>query len=120
MEDVDAVYRELGGRIAALRKAKGLTQERLAEQVDLNASYLARIEAGARRATLETLLRIAGALGTRIGDFFAPEGDDGVPRELRASLRGLTHDDILLLAQIAARFAREQRADPARRPRRKT
>ncbi len=113
MEEVDALYREVGRRIARLRRAKGLTQERLAEHVELNPSYLARVEAGARRATVETLVRIAGALDTSIGELFASEGSDRsaeVPRALRSALRGLSEQDVMLLAQVAGRFVRPPKA----------
>lgn len=37
---------KLGSNIAKLRKAKGLTQERLAEKIKVSARYLQSVEAG--------------------------------------------------------------------------
>ena len=109
MPDVEALYRQIGRRIAEARKTHGLTQERLAELVELNASYLARIEAGARKATVETLLKISGALHMPISALFAEEGEsaDGSTK-LRGALDGLSRRDLELLGRVARRFERSR------------
>lgn len=114
MDEVDALYRDVGLRIAQERKTKGWTQERLAEEVDLNASYLARIEAGARKATVETLLRIADALDLSLAFLFSSEdsAEVTIPAQLSAALKGLTAGDLRILAQVAARFERSAKARP--------
>ena len=38
----------LGGRIRTMREERGLTQQQLAEQLDMNQSWLSRIESGDR------------------------------------------------------------------------
>ena len=42
---------------------KGLTQERLAEEVDLSPGYVSEIETGKKRASMKTLEKIAAVLG---------------------------------------------------------
>lgn len=37
-------YKTIGAKIRKLRKSKGLTQERLAEMVDVSAAYIGHIE----------------------------------------------------------------------------
>lgn len=109
MPPVDDLYRQVGLRIATERKARGMTQEQLAEAADLNASYLARIEAGARRATVKTLHQIALALETPIAHLFEPDAGaspNGLPSRLRAALAGLSRRDLELLARVARRFER--------------
>lgn len=66
----DELSTELGQRIRALRLAKGLTQESLAEAADISVSYLSMIERGERMPHLLTLDAIAAALGDRLGEFF--------------------------------------------------
>ena len=61
----------LGAGIRKYRKAEGLTQERLAEKVDLNPVYMGQIERGYKVPTLDVLLRIAKALHIRIRDIVA-------------------------------------------------
>ncbi|MGD0651017.1 MAG: helix-turn-helix transcriptional regulator [Verrucomicrobiia bacterium] len=47
---------------AAIRSAKGLTQERLAELADLNLRTVQKVEAGQLNILLTTLIRIQRAL----------------------------------------------------------
>jgi len=55
-------YHQLGRRIAALRRAAGLSQERLGERAHVGASYVAHIEIGSRKPTIDVLLRLADAV----------------------------------------------------------
>ena len=57
-------------RIADLRKDKGFTQERLAEEADIDRVALANIETGRRRPTLITLYKLAVALKVDVKEFF--------------------------------------------------
>ena len=58
----------LGGGIRKYRKRAGLTQERLAEKVDLNPVYLGQIERGYKVPTVDVLLRLSKALKVRLRD----------------------------------------------------
>lgn len=60
----------LGGRIKELRKVRCLTQEQLAEKVDLATRYISLIEVGRSSPSLETMENIARALGVEIKDLF--------------------------------------------------
>lgn len=48
------------------RNKLNLTQEQLAEYVDISTAYLGQIERGERKVTLDKLLPIAGRLGVSI------------------------------------------------------
>ena len=54
--------KESGKRIAALRKEKGMTQEQLAEAVNLSTNHISVIERGVKLPKLETLINIANVL----------------------------------------------------------
>lgn len=58
----------LGNGIRRYRKLEGLTQERLAEKVDVNPVYMGQIERGYRVPTVDVLLRIAKTLKVRLRD----------------------------------------------------
>jgi len=58
----------VGERIAALRKAQGMTQDQFAERAGLNRTHLYRLESGKQSVTLRTLKIVADALGTRVKD----------------------------------------------------
>jgi len=58
----------LGEGIRKHRKAAGLTQEKLAEKVDLNPVYMGQIERGYKVPTVDVLLRVAKVLRVRLRD----------------------------------------------------
>jgi transcriptional regulator with XRE-family HTH domain len=55
--------RRLGERIREHRRHRGLTQENLAESLDLSVAYVSLIERGGRNPPYTTVLAIARALG---------------------------------------------------------
>lgn len=59
--DVDGV--RLGQRLRALRLAAGLTQAELARRTGIHRPNIARVEAGRHTPSLETLARLAAAIG---------------------------------------------------------
>lgn len=66
--------RHLGRRIATLRDARGLTQERLAWDLESNKGYLSRVERGERLPSIDFLVAVARRLGVEVRDLFlAPE-----------------------------------------------
>jgi len=56
--------------LTRLRKAKKLTQEKLAEMANLSAIYIAHLEQGRKNPTLHTLSALTKALGVSIKDLF--------------------------------------------------
>ena len=61
---------KLGARIRELRKSLGLSQEQLAELIDMDKPNLSNIERGKRFMTAETLEKIANALKTTERELF--------------------------------------------------
>lgn len=64
------LQRRIGERIREGRKSKSLTLAQLAERTGLSVGFLSQIELGKNSASIETLYRIATALGAQPGDFF--------------------------------------------------
>lgn len=62
--------RIIGEAVRFRRKSAELTQEELAEAVDLNPKYLGEVERGEKIISIEALLRIAKAVKTPIREFF--------------------------------------------------
>ena len=56
----------IGQHIAQLRKEKGMTQQDLADRVEMQRAHIARIEAGRYSVGLDALAAIAQALGKRL------------------------------------------------------
>ncbi|MEF7440625.1 helix-turn-helix transcriptional regulator [Paenibacillus lautus] len=56
------LYIQVGKKIRLYRKARSLTQEELGEYLEIDQSYLGRIERGEINITLDTLYKISKAL----------------------------------------------------------
>ncbi|MBX3227758.1 MAG: LexA family transcriptional regulator [Labilithrix sp.] len=85
------IYR-VARAIAARRRALGLTQEALAERLELATKNVQRIESGAQNLTLATLERIAVALETTPGTLLgvaAAERDTGATAVVPAAIARL-------------------------------
>ena len=55
-------YSLIGRRLAEIRKSRGWTQERLAEQTDLSNNYISNIENNRSIPSLETLVKLCEAI----------------------------------------------------------
>lgn len=64
------IHSILGDRIREERKRAGLTIERLAELAGISTSFLAYIETKGRKASLETITKLAQALRLPIAELF--------------------------------------------------
>ncbi|WP_294468170.1 helix-turn-helix transcriptional regulator [uncultured Anaerofustis sp.] len=61
-------YRKLGKRLKDKRKKQGLTQEKLAEYVNLSVSHLSHIENGNEKTSLQTIVNIANILNISLDE----------------------------------------------------
>jgi transcriptional regulator with XRE-family HTH domain len=107
-------YQQLGTRIARLRARAGMTQEQLAVRAGVGASYIARIERGTRKPTLDVLGAIGDGLGMPLHRLVVDErvvrttdsqeawGRSG--RTLSAVILDLDDADIEMLVKIATRI----------------
>jgi transcriptional regulator with XRE-family HTH domain len=78
---------QLGQRLRSIRRRRGGTLRTVAERAGISESFLSQIERGRAGASIATLQRIAGALGTSVADLFEPDGARGRPRVLRRESR---------------------------------
>lgn len=62
--------KEFGAHVAAIRKSRGLTQQQLAERIEMSVVAIAYIETGKRWARLGTLTKIANALEVDVAELF--------------------------------------------------
>jgi putative transcriptional regulator len=61
-------------RVQELRLARGWTQARLAEELDVSRQTIYAIESGRFDPSLPLAFKIAGCFGLRIEEVFLPEG----------------------------------------------
>lgn len=63
-------YKTLGYTIRKRRKFMGMTQEELSEKAEICTSFVGHIEKATRIPSVQTLYRIAGALGVSLDFLF--------------------------------------------------
>ncbi|WP_373418665.1 helix-turn-helix domain-containing protein [Marinoscillum pacificum] len=62
--------KQVGERLMNLRSNNNLSQEMLANQADLDRSYISRIERGIISPSVENLSKICNVLNTSLSKFF--------------------------------------------------
>ena len=60
----------LGENIRMLRKAKNISQEKLAEMCNLHRTYIGAIECGNKNICFRNLIKIIGALDCNLSEIF--------------------------------------------------
>lgn len=64
----------IGERIAQLRKAKKLSQQKFSYEAEIERSYLTHVEKGRKNISIETLIKITDALEISLNcNFFITE-----------------------------------------------
>jgi transcriptional regulator with XRE-family HTH domain len=64
------VNKIFGQRVAEMRKKKGLSQEQFAFICEVDRTYIGTIERGEKSPTLNTISKIAKALGVSLSQLF--------------------------------------------------
>lgn len=67
--------------LKALRAARGLSQEDLADLADIDRTYVSAIERQRYSVSVDVLERLAGALGVTIDVLLKVPGEDPAPSE---------------------------------------
>ncbi|GAA4881362.1 MULTISPECIES: helix-turn-helix domain-containing protein [Saccharopolyspora] len=76
-DDFTAVLSEVGPRLHALRKHRGITLTQLSDTTGISTSTLSRLESGNRKPTLELMLPLARAYGVPLDELVgAPQTGD--------------------------------------------
>ena len=118
---------KIGLVIKGLRIEQGLKLEALANDLDLAASTLSRIESGSRNPSLDVLAALAEALGVKVSDIFneaerasamaaslareVPSDYDASGLQLRRIYRSLTSANQLIALDVLKTLAKSQKAD---------
>ncbi len=79
----------VGGSVRRLRRRKGVSQAKLAQQLDISPSYLNLIESGKRNITVPLLFKLSQSLDVGLEELAA--GDDG---QVAADLIEVFSDDL--------------------------
>jgi len=93
----------IGARFKEIRTKKRITQEELAEMMDINPKYLSSIERGKENPTLNTLIKLSESLGVDLGEMFSfVEAEDPVKRksQIKALLKEADEEELKLILKV--------------------
>lgn len=79
-------YYAIGQRIRKVRKARGLSQERLAEKIGISTTHMSHIETANTKMSLSTFAELASALEVRTDELLY----DNRPEDRTASITHIT------------------------------
>ncbi len=114
--EIEPIYEQIGRRLAALRKERGLTQEMLSDRSGVSANYLARTEGGYLRPNLARIEGIAEALEVTVASLFSSRTEplqSPVLPALLEELALLSRDDQRLVLQLVRRLRAQSDKKPA-------
>ncbi|KLU62201.1 HTH-type transcriptional regulator SinR [Peptococcaceae bacterium CEB3] len=93
-----------GSKIREFRKERGLTLSQLAEKADISPSYLSGIERGVKKASLNVLNKLSGAVNIPVsylvGENIPGVQDDGYRIHLIRNARGLTVEELAEISDL--------------------
>lgn len=112
-DNLDNVRARVGAALKHWRSHRELTQEALAEQSGLTNKFIGEIERGVGNPTIETLDKLASALGIELSDLVAA---DHQPAEFRLSRKQVQR--VREAAESIDNVMRQLAGAPARRRRR--
>lgn len=69
MDKYEAFLNKIGNRVKELRKSKNISQEKLAFGIDVDLSFIGRIEKAQRVPSLKTIYLLAKFFGMEISEF---------------------------------------------------
>lgn len=108
-----AVVGHFAARLRELRRARGLSQAQLAEQATLTPTYITRLESGGSAPNIDTVARLAEALGVAVTELLPATAPDDPTAALRtqahrladALINGSDRETLLMLCPLLARLA---------------
>ena len=98
-------YKAIGRRIRAARKLLNLTQERLANEVDLAPNHVSNIETGNTKLSLPSILKIAVALHTDVNSLLydnIPKVEESYDADAKLILSDCTEKERTVLLELLA------------------
>jgi len=97
-------YYIIGQQIRKIRKAHGLSQEELAERINISTTHMSHIETGNTKLSLPVFVDIADALEVRLDDLLMNRQTattDTALQEIVAVLDSCTAQEARVIADIA-------------------
>ena len=93
-------YYKIGQKIRKIRKAHGLSQEELAEKVNISTTHMSHIETGNTKLSLTVFVDIAAALEVRTDDLLDTATTSTSLDEIATVLERCTAQEAKVIADV--------------------
>ena len=93
-------YQNMGKNISKIRIKNHLTQEQLAEKIDVSTVFISQIETAVRKPSLETIYKISIALNTTIDTLIGNASLQTHYDEIAKLLEGKNADELLFITGV--------------------
>lgn len=100
---------EIGHRLRQRRNELGLTREKMSELADIGAGYYGQLEVGTSQMSVDTLLKLSGAMHLPMEYILLGEGwEPGDPDPVIDLLRHCTPRELKLAQEVLTLFLAKQ------------
>lgn len=102
---MDINFLKLGERIKIYRVKRGLTQEKLAEKVGVNETYISRVETGSAKPSLKLLFNLSVVLETTMDNLIVDSKlieDNPVDKSIEEMLLGCNETEKIMIKGLIA------------------
>lgn len=99
-EEKKAVMALIGGNVHHCREKRGLTQEELANRIDVDTSTITRIECGTRMMSILMLRAVAKALQVSYDALLGTDDANSVAANIQVKLAGQSPENLAHLERI--------------------
>lgn len=93
-------YKGMGKNISKIRIKNHLTQEQLAEKIEVSTVFISQIETAVRKPSLETIYKISVALNTTIDTLIGNENLQTCYDEIARLLAGRNRDELSFITGV--------------------
>jgi len=93
-------YKIMGRNVAKIRTQKHLTQEQLAEKIDVSTVFISQIETAVRKPSLETIYKLSIALDCTIDTLIGNETLNSKCDEIAKIIDGRSSEELAFITGV--------------------
>ena len=101
----DEELKTIGARILKCRRMASMTQEQLAEKMDVSIQMISNLERGNKEIKISNLIKLSSILNVTT-DYILTGQSNAVSAGLTDKLSTLSHDDLALVESIVERLTK--------------
>ncbi|MBR1640076.1 MAG: helix-turn-helix transcriptional regulator [Treponema sp.] len=93
-------YTAIGQQIRKFRKLRNISQEQLAEKIDISTTHMSHIETGSTKLSLPVLVKISEELKISTDEILFGEKDNSIQNNLPDILKNCSLEELEIITEI--------------------